>query len=398
MMLSHSGYRLLIAMGAVCIGAMGALLIVDRIPPKDAAVGDLRTCFSDEGRPWDEVLACVHDKTRTLLGKLPAHELMNQVEAALPQQCHTIGHIVGQETYKLSRTPEDAFASCLPTACVHACTHGVMGEVFLVSSGTEFASEELGHPTLALIRSKTERMCKDRTTCHAVGHALFLLLSDLIKALTVCDEAASLDAVGCYSGVFMENGAATFANTIPEVPRGKRAFRDPSDLLSPCGEVAAPYQPACFRFLYTNQPITFRERGITDPKEMFDLQVEACETVKVAANRSPCFKSIAWSLHDAGFPLSEVQTLCITIVGGLDSGACLFGMGDTYGDQGAAAREVADQCASIENTESRRLCYRGLFTALSDKEEGLLDRACEQGVDVVCDISLKEFIAEYVAP
>ena len=169
--------HLILIVGGIGLFLLGIFFIVSMpvgaIVVEDV-VEDLGECLH-ENQAELESFPCVREKIQSLLLELPAHEIMRAVEASFPYQCHAVGHILGQETYKMLGSVESAFGACSPASCVHACTHGVVGEVFLSTPGIGGLPEEWRHPNIDLIRSEGSLLCRDRTTCHAVGHVLFLL-------------------------------------------------------------------------------------------------------------------------------------------------------------------------------------------------------------------------------
>lgn len=352
------------------------------------SVDDIRTCVEKRSRPLD--VPCIRNLVSELLDTMPTKELMQQVEAAIPRECHVIGHIIGQETAKRFPSAEAALSQCSPGLCAQACLHGALGEIFFTASGFSGDRDALEHLDFDFVRAEAKRLCTNRVTCHAMGHVFFIFLGDLLKALTMCETLSPGGVASCYTGVFMENASGMYTQTMPEDMRPTRIL-DPFDLLSPCPAVPERYQEYCFRFLYVSQIAAFQEQGITDEDKMLSMQKAACDTISVSKNRTSCFRSFGWSLREPWREFAGARDRCQRLESVGDESACLFGAAFAYSSFGTKPFDILNECLGVGDS-SKQLCHQGLFFSLWDIDTSVLRRACDGSVDSTCHASLQSFI------
>ena len=360
-----------------------------------AAFTTLARCI--ESAPMtSQSFACVQQNVRAVLQDMPAADLMQKVERELPKKCHYIGHIIGKEIFHQSETVENAFLACGPGVCSRACIHGVTGEALFSAGGLLASPEELQHPSIDVLRDIGEQFCAQDGTCHAVGHALYTLFSDIPRSLKMCDEISSGKSAGmCYLGVFMENNSFIFDNT-EMGPQTAKPFVESENLLYPCNIVESRYRPSCFQFLFLDIQKSLGSSPGADEGNIRDAHRKTCESLSDQRDRKACFNGFGWGL---GSGLSSRQTLAPAEAQQIcdrertsDRIACTFGLSNGMVDMGRGWDPVSDRCASLDEMDLKEACYKGAFTAFHDRGEAY-ESTCDAIPDTVCKQSLESFIS-----
>src|SRR5262249_29525738 len=123
-----------------------------------------------------------------------------------PQDCHYIGHVLGQEVYWKHQDIEAALNEC-DRACDSACIHGAVGEAFAKALGLSSPEEEktfdLEHLSKADIETVGQKLCTTTEACHGVGHIIFQTMGTIPSAMAEC-EKISPKSRSCFAGVGME--------------------------------------------------------------------------------------------------------------------------------------------------------------------------------------------------
>src|SRR5262245_8939044 len=85
----------------------------------------------------DDVLSCGREEVQKLLANHKSNEVMSLLSKNVTSgQCHTLGHIVGQETYKKTHNVEAAIAEC-GYGCTSSCMHGIIGQALIEEVGID---------------------------------------------------------------------------------------------------------------------------------------------------------------------------------------------------------------------------------------------------------------------
>lgn len=319
--------------------------------------------------------ACVRSGVAQLLTHNSPAELMHEIELTFPQQCHVIGHIVGQQVYQNSVSVEDALDACIPSGCGAACTHGAAAEAMVEVTGADLFSDDV-HPTLEELRKGADYFCSHPRTCHVYGHLLFLKMGSLENALTECNAIADgLSAWSCYIGVFMENNNPMISALKDVAPRDY-TVHDPDDFLSPCRTVEEEYKPGCYHFLFMNQFKTWRSTHSEWDTDLFlARQREACETLTTIEEKNMCAEGIGRSLYMQRSPQIS-HDVCLTFATASERASCTYSASAVYVEYGYAPGEIMDICGAHREKDTQYACYMGIFSALRVRQDPSLEEAC----------------------
>src|SRR5262249_38891516 len=141
-----------------------------------------------------------------LEGRTPEELMLEASTSTVPAKfgsCHSVGHIIGDETYKKYRDVEGSMVRCGST-CSNACIHGVMGAAVTDILGTQY-DEDIAHADLGEIKSIGGKYCYQTSLCHGIGHILYIATDDFTSALEGCDSVSEHQSREvCHQGVFMQ--------------------------------------------------------------------------------------------------------------------------------------------------------------------------------------------------
>lgn len=282
----------------------------------------------------------------------------------LQVNCHAIGHVIGEKSYRNFGTIEAALAQC-NSSCRNACTHGVIGAGVMNEMGKQYSEEDIAHAGRKQLDIYAKQYCANsdssNSTCHAIGHLAYIATSDDESALGICDRAATgLHLQSCFQGVFMER-AASFANVLfvgtskpaPEVRK--------DDYTYPCMDLAERYRNACFVLLPSFQAYITEAEGLKTPAQRLQKSVEACESLP-RKNRSDCFEGIGVSSATLGASdlyAPETELFCDQFSGEEDRYSCIVGLLTRFAY--ADFRGIQYYCEHLDQEGMRALCYNASF-------------------------------------
>lgn len=351
---------IVILRGSVCIALLlliGAMLYVNRSPLTPAA---LTQCFTSSYKTTSA--DCIPKTTAKLLATYSAAELLDYITATtspivLQDQCHPIGHTIGEITYEKTNSIEDALAACRAN-CRNACTHGAIGAGVLDAMGETYPDIDIAHADRAQLAALSSRYCAhDAAMCHAIGHVAYIATEDDEDAVGICDKASS-DAFkkeSCYQGVFMER-AGTFINTL--FPPRRTPTAEVDDYTYPCTSLAPRYQHACFIFLNAYQEPLLARDSIQKPHDKLAKARATCESLD-RRERALCFEGVGTSAALFGYSnlnTKNMQSFCDSFATENDRSACVLGVLPQF--QYQEGRGLFDYCADISETSRQELCYR----------------------------------------
>jgi hypothetical protein len=171
------------------------------------------------------------------LGTVLSQLEMRKDDKVLIQDCHTIGHFLGQEEYEKTKNIATSLAECT-NYCYGGCYHGAVEQYFL----DKYANGNISLTDLPIqintLCTNNDSACslKREQAQHGLGHALIQITNyDLNKALSFCGDMEQ-----CYYGVFMQNV-------------NSKAYMDAKgkDILYPCDILNVKYQTDCYSSLST---------------------------------------------------------------------------------------------------------------------------------------------------
>ena len=341
--------------------ALGALVTYSISPTTrevpDETIASLRECIQDP----DTVVGCSTKLIDTLLTQLNTEETMAVLnESVDPFSCHTLGHIVGQQTYHNTGNLEDAISLC-SVACDNSCLHGAVSQSIVEETNIEVSSDGTVHLNLPLIQAESEKLCARRSVCHGVGHILYQVFNDVGRALAQCDESADgSPREFCYWGVFMENADVISTGNI--ILGTKRVqLWDANDPLYPCNAVEEKYRHACYRYQPRIQSRIWN--GTVSPEEKLARRTELCATLN-PTDRASCFEGIGFSLYRDLIRTPEVvRHACERLPHTADRAACMLGAVhpvSRFGYPDTALRFCAATIGSFE----RSICYHAVFESI----------------------------------
>ena len=141
-----------VAVGLLLVGI--SFFVVKHVQAQGVIIAaeQLRQC-AQEGNG----ISCAREPIRKLLRSKSGEDIMQMLSVDLPPtQCHSFGHIVGQELYHQYVNIETALAEC-SQACFLACVHGAIGQAFVEEAGVDDSvdPEHLGVEEIKTIGKKT---------------------------------------------------------------------------------------------------------------------------------------------------------------------------------------------------------------------------------------------------
>ena len=345
---------------------------------------ELTTCFSSSERT--HAAECLRKKTDALLARYTPAQLLTYVTLTssptfMQDQCHPIGHIIGERTYRSAGGLERALAMCT-NACRSSCLHGAISAGVQDTLDEKSITEDIAHSDNETLKSVGARYCTESNMlCHGIGHVAMIINDSLEEALSICDAiVAGFDRESCYQGIFMErtglsDAATPFENTIPyELHSG--------DYTYPCLDLAPRYRHACFQVLPEFQLPLFTSQDAQAPGARLSKAREVCETLS-GVDRSYCFEGIGVESSFLGFRSyegEELQALCDPLSRYDDRASCTLGVMPKYFFLG---RYGADYCDAIAEKERQALCYRAIFKWAEGRE---IRRPSEAAPKLACEL------------
>lgn len=320
-------------------------------------------CFATSTDPTF-ASSCLHKTVGTLLSQMSPRQLQTYTVSStspitIRNECHSIGHIIGEETFKRLPSLEAALSLC-SNDCRSACVHGAVGAGVLKEIGSEYPDEDIAHADNATLEKIGSGYCKvSFALCHAIGHLALILNNEQLPALRICDDVAtSFAREACYQGVYMERAGGSRAlfpfarSTTYKVSDGNYTY--------PCLEISGQYRHACFQFIPEFQESLFAKQGITSTSTMLQIATQACKSLS-QKDRSSCIEGIGLHSNVYGYNLysnQNIQDLCDQYSDHTDRDSCTLGVVPKFlflHERGIK------YCADIKEAGRRTLCYRATF-------------------------------------
>lgn len=354
-----------IALG-VCIvlflwlSGIGASMVARFEPqdPFDSALQAAITCSMQR-----ESAECVRPVVITMLAlKSPAY-ILSVLESRLkPQQCHYVGHVLGQQLFTRTPDVEQALAQCSRT-CDSACTHGVIGQAFAVALGfpdpndTDF---DLRHISPTDLQSVGKQLCISPGACHGVGHALFQTYAEFAPAFKMCRDIGGASITTCYNGVTMEYADVLSARNMRVVSDVE--FPKPESFKELCAFSDTEEARACFRYFPRVVEETLKKDEV--PQEEARTQTQKiCESYTSTDLRIACFAGIgSHAAYAVLTDTNEAVVKCISYSTNLDQASCMLGIVTVA--TGDRMNAIAKFCNAQISEPMRAACYQALFYTL----------------------------------
>lgn len=327
----------------------------------------ISACSSTEADDNATYTRCLRSTIGKLLTNHSTKELMSYISSETTPinvlgNCHSIGHIIGELTFKKYGSLETALSQC-NSNCRSSCTHGAIGAGVLDEMGESYDGEDIAHADKEALKKLAIPYCKrNNPTCHAIGHLASIITDSDAAALAICDAVATgsyLDS--CYQGVFMES-AGSFVNMLfPSASSGATASSSTRKTPS-CAELPERYHHACFLLLNESREPLYAADGTVSPEEKFLRATRECESLS-GNDRAYCLYGIGASSRLLGFgdlyASDAVQSICDRYTTESDRNACTLGVITRflYFD----FRGVGAYCENIHEEARRGLCYNSTF-------------------------------------
>lgn len=337
------------------------------------------TCFSvvDGKRHADE--ECLHRAASLLLDTYSTKEIVNELVSTsstndLTNQCHTIAHIVGEETQQRTASVEEAIRRC-PRACNSGCIHGVVGESVVRELGGAADPDMIENTDDATLLNIGARYCKENAPglCHAIGHVFYMHAESLTKALPLCD-AMGKGSERCYQGVFMEASGALNSLWLHEPSRATSSEGGGY----PCDDISLSYRHACFLSLPMFQHAGVAGEEGSDHAHQAQHLRETCERLD-ASMRADCFEGYGYELRDTAL----ITGYCDELKTPLDRNACTLGIMRTYASY-VPIETALNYCSGISEPPRVSLCYDAtfsLYASLADLTDNEILEGCRISLD-----------------
>ncbi len=321
------------------------------------------------------VVACTEEKNATvcarpiiqkMLGARSGTDIMNTLSGVLDaQQCHYIGHVVGQQSQIRIQDIEASIMQC-DRSCDSACLHGIIGEAFAEELGMGSPDEadiDLSHLSPDDAKKIGIRLCTSPETCHGVGHALYQAFESFEPALEVCRNIGERQTVFyCQQAVFMEYADILYS-------RNMRAVNDTEmptlqELRTLCPSQSGPIERrSCFRYFPRMYISTLTKAGSSTREAMIGLR-QMCRTYAAIDDRINC--TIGIGVYNSYYVVEDVpravnECLALPEIG--DQAACNFGL-VSVATQDRQQATIAF-CRAIPDEGLRGDCYHAVFYFLN---------------------------------
>jgi hypothetical protein len=374
---------LVLALACISILAMTAFLWTHRTSSHLRTDVALAACFVG-AQESTATARCLEKTLEHLLNALDVPKVLAAIAATsspaiVQDQCHPIGHIIGEMAYKKYGSVEEALSKCTST-CRSACTHGVIGAGVLAQLGEQYSEEDVAHALAGGIETIGKKYCDAGTPlCHGMGHVAYIATDrNDERARAICDAIAEKPIARevCYQGLFMER-AGTFINLLFPSATGTRPQIRSGDYAYPCTLEPQRSRHACFLFLNAYQEPLFTLDGLETPQQKLDAARALCESL-AARDRADCFEGIGTSAALFGFrevSNGTIQELCESLSTLKDRSACVLGILPQFFYQDL--RGLFEYCADISEEPRKQLCFDASFLFLSNgRLEAGMPAAC----------------------
>lgn len=348
----------------------------------------LQSCARDANGST-ALIACAHQVVKVQLEQHSPRELMNEISANTVTSsygdCHSIAHVIGEETYAKYNVIEQALSYC-SNQCFSGCLHGVLGAAMVQKLGIQDPDTDISHMDAGQIETIGGKYCKnisDLEICHGIGHILFAVLGDFKKASHSCSVITSqgLFLDECVTGVYMQGvgGVAdtlVLGKTVPsdaDVPDGDYGY--------PCDAIAATdeqYRHSCFKYLVPYQEILFAKNNIQDANEKLGISTHECETLSMP-DRSYCFEGVGryipFFIPRSGTATEGILNICANLPKESDKESCILGHVRILRSYSRDGRALA-YCAAMSPKELQDSCFFSYFSYYGLDFKRTADHAC----------------------
>ncbi len=357
--------RLGILIGFSIVGVLGAGIFaadVFNLFPRDSfdtALERVVACTRAKN-----ATACSRPAVKEMLGFRSAAEVMDALSVRLtPQQCHHVGHVVGQQSLVLSQDLERSVTRCTRT-CDSACVHGAIGQAFAQELGLEDSSGtqdfDLQHLGAEEVLEIGKKLCT--VTCHGVGHVLFQIYESIEPAIFACEKitAGPLEPIRqyCYNGVYMEYADLLSSRNTRSVPGV--TYPKPELLYSFCDAwTSLDAIRACFRYFPRITREALEAKGVFSDGPT-EVARAVCESYDRGEKRAACFAGIGADssyliLTDRG----AAARACEEFVSPRDRAACYLGqVGIATEDR---KESLIKYCTTLSGNSFQRACFQEIF-------------------------------------
>ncbi len=355
-----------IIIGLIIVGVLWASgyasTLVERMQPQDpfqAALAGVMPCTVQ-----GESVSCARPFVIRMLQERSVPVVLESLSNNLgPQQCHYIGHVVGQQLFAQTNDVEGALAQC-SRACDSACIHGVIGQAFADALGypdpeaDDFDYRHLSPQNIATIGKS---LCVSLGACHGVGHVLFQAYKEFKPAFQMCRTIGGASVTTCYNGVTMEYADILSNRHMREVPDVAFPQADAFDELCAFSDIEEAR--ACFRYFSRVVEVTLAREGVAQKDAQTRVR-EICESYPSGNIRVSCFSGIG--SHAAYTVLTDTAgavAQCEGYTTALDEAACMVGVVSVA--TGDRTKPLATFCTAQTTSEMRASCYQALFHFLA---------------------------------
>ncbi len=361
---------LLVSFAILCIGELDSYRA--RGMERNFTTG-LQSCAEDS-QGSSELIACTHEIVRSALENRTASELLNDVSSrSMPKpygDCHSVAHVIGQETYRVDPNLEHALSRC-SNQCFGGCLHGALGEVMVERLGIRVDEVDIAHMDTEQIEAVAGKFClgiANTELCHGIGHILYSLTGNFKAATQSCGSIATGEMLDqCVTGVYMQGiggvpNSLVLSESVPSL-----ADVPDDDYGYPCNTIAPDekrYRHPCFKYLPPYQEILFARKNITERAEKLRIATQACETFGMP-ERAYCFEGIGrflpFYVEQTGTTTEGLVSICAELPNETDRESCAHGhvrILRSYGRPGTALT----YCTAIRSETLQDSCFYSFFS------------------------------------
>ena len=272
---------------------------------------------------------------------------------SLSRTCHREMHYIGRAAYDLYGV--QGVTEC-DESCVFGCYHGAMETMFA----------DLG----AGASSELENLCGGLDTVygryqcfHGIGHGfLTFLRTNLPEALNACETLSTDEArEACYGGVFMENSAAAFGQSVGNEGHVSE-WASWTDFNYPCSLFVE--NPTIQKWCYEFQGGWIYVALGHD----FDAAAVECNEGVPLSMRSTCFQGLGrnYAGHIRYDPVAT-ESFCASVSPEY-YGDCILGASRVHIDYlGPTVENNASEfCSGLPNKEAQQICHTSFIQRVSD--------------------------------
>lgn len=356
----------------------------------DKALEEVADCTSEENAP-----VCARPSVRELLSMKGGAEVMDALSDRITaQQCHYIGHVVGQQSFLKSRSIEGAIAQCNRT-CDSACVHGIIGESFAQELGLGSPDDapdfDLKHLSPAELREIGTKLCESPETCHGVGHALFQIFGEFEPGLAICrDVGTDTTELYCYQGLFMEYADVLYSRNMRPVADVEYPTLETLDSL--CSLPTFEERRSCFRY-FPRMVISTLEKNGSSPTQAMTRLREICASYEEKDDEIACVVGIGvYSSYALAANPQEAVRACERFTEPMDQSSCNLGQ-ISVATQDRQPKVLA-YCAAVSNQSLKASCFQAVFFFLNRLGVEMKGAELLCPNDSVCEAEVKNYLLD----